>query len=245
MKALKNKRGKVFLCTLCMLLAICMSMTSCMKMAPVVSDTENNEDESTNLNRNENNSGNVDEVGVNNPIKEDVEAGNEVVIDQDSENEGECPLPPFYYGTYISDKTTFGIDNVTLTFVWGDHYPCGVEYELRRRSYPQYDIYFENAFGDTIHIKHVEEELLSEKYSCEVTYKNGKTKIKFNHSEELTIPAEAFLGESGLVYFEVRTISSANQVEYTFCLIKIYYKVVGDQVILEEPQIDYEVEYED
>ena len=236
MKTLKNKRVKVILCALCVMLALCMLMTGCTKNAPIVEPNKNDAAGNVgdiNLNQNGNNAEDVGGVGEDNQANEETD-------------EDVCPSSPFFYCAYKIDKTTYDIDNVTLTFYWGDYYPDGAEEELKwGRSNPEYDMYFKNAYGEPILIKHVEEELVSEKYNCEPTYESKRlTKIKFKHFEEITIPAEAFIGESGQVRFEVWTIDYELQIPVIFALTTIVYKVIGDKVILTEPEYEFEIEYE-
>ena len=81
------------------------------------------------------------------------------------------PSPPEDFCAYKSDTNEFDIDNVTLDFFFGGHYPSGVEFELTHgRNYPAFDLYFIDEDDNKFFIKHIEENFVSEKYSCECTY---------------------------------------------------------------------------
>ena len=150
---------------------------------------------------------------------------------------------PSLYCAYRSDKTEFPIDDVTLDFYYGGYYYQGVEYELENtHDIPSFELYFQDDYGGKFFIKRVEENFVSEKYSCNVVYDDNWniTEVKFNHSETITIPREIFAEESGLIYFSV---FGTNQKEVepqvkVITGIGFYYKVVDGKVTLSKQPIN-------
>lgn len=145
----------------------------------------------------------------------------------------------FLFMAYESNDDEFDIDNVTLNFSYGRHYVDvgDVQHTIDAGlSYPNFDLCFVNDEGTTIVVKHVEENLISEKYMCEPVYsdKIRLTKVTFNHSEKLTIPKELFNKDSGIIWF---CIYGTNIKEYNprYQLVNgidIYYKKEGNTIIL-------------
>ena len=152
------------------------------------------------------------------------------------------PSPDPNFCAYKSDTNEFDIDNVTLDFFFGGHYHSGVEFELTHgRNYPAFDLYFIDEDDNKFFIKHIEENFVSEKYSCEVTHDEHWhiTEIKYNHSEKLTIPSEIFTKENGVIWFSIYSIH-ANDIEQAVrCItcVKIFYQVIGEKVVLSSRQI--------
>ena len=154
-----------------------------------------------------------------------------------------CAEAPSLYCAYKSDKTEFPIDDVTLDFYYGGYYYQGVEYELENtHDIPSFELYFQDDYGGKFFIKRVEENFVSEKYSCDIVYDENwyVTEVKFNHSETITIPQEIFTEESGIIYFSVfgtnqREPEPQNKV---ITGIGFYYKVVGEKVQLSKQPIN-------
>ena len=150
---------------------------------------------------------------------------------------------PTLYCAYKSDKTEFPIDDVTLDFYYGGYYYQGIEYELENtHDIPSFELYFQDDCGGKFFIKRVEENFVSEKYSCDIVYDENwyVTEVKFNHSETITIPQEIFTEESGIIYFSVfgtnqREPDPQNKV---ITGIGFYYKVVGEKVQLSKQPIN-------
>lgn len=150
---------------------------------------------------------------------------------------------PSLYCAYKSNKTEFSIDDVTLDFYYGGYYYNGVEFELENiRDIPSFELYFQDDHGGQFFIKRVDENFVSEKYSCDLVYDdNWKIKeVKFNYSETITIPQEIFSEESGLIYF---SIFGTNQKELepqhkVIAGIGFYYKVVDGKVTLSKQPIN-------
>lgn len=163
-----------------------------------------------------------------------------------------CESPPGY-AAFSSDKDSFDINDVTLTFYYGDSYSSGVEADLSFRSYPIFDVYFTHfnqGKYDKYLVKHVEENFVSEKYRCFLThdyiyaiYYGGYVldivDVQYNHSEEFTIPKEVFIKESGVIFFRVKgdNVRDNDPRMEHMAGIDIYYKIVDGRVILSDREI--------
>ena len=94
-------------------------------------------------------------------------AGLEVGFDASSQGEESLPISC----AYRSDKTEFDIDDVTLDFYYGRPIYSSPEYLWENvMNVPSFDVCFSNGAGLQIHVKHVEENLVSEKYRCKLIY---------------------------------------------------------------------------
>lgn len=115
-------------------------------------------------------------------------------------------MNPFHCA-YKSDKTEFDINDVTLDFYYGVSYYESAEY-FRENIWdiPYFEVSFTTDDNKKFVVKRVEENLVSEKYRCEyIRDENLKIiEIKYNYCETLTIPAEIFTEESGVIYFGFR-----------------------------------------
>ena len=144
---------------------------------------------------------------------------------------------PANYCAYKSDTNEFNIDDVTLEFFFGGHYASGVEHELSHsRNYPTFELYFVDEEGNRYFVKRIEENFVSDKYSCEVVYDENWyiTEIRYNHSEQITIPSEVFTKENGQIWFEIHS-ANANDIEPEVkCItgISIFYQVSNGRVVL-------------
>ena len=117
-----------------------------------------------------------------------------------------APLPPGPLGAYKSEKREFDIENVTLEFFYGV-INCDIDViGPFIGHYPSFDVGFENDDGDRVIIKHVEEELVSEKYGTELIYDHNLKVRKrvYNYSEFITIPKELFTSKTGKINFILR-----------------------------------------
>lgn len=153
-----------------------------------------------------------------------------------------APSPAPNFCAYKSDTNEFDIDNVTLDFFFGGYYQFGFECELTNgSSYPAFDLYFTAEDGNKFFIKHIEENFVSEKYSCEVTHDENWhiTEIKYNHSEKLTIPSEIFTKEKGLIWFSIYSADANTVAQRVECIasVTIFYQVADGKVILSSRQI--------
>ena len=138
-----------------------------------------------------------------------------------------------------SDKTEFDIDDVTLDFYYGILFTGSEEYarEYGGHNIPSFDICFENIKGDRlILIRHVEENLVSEKYRTVWVYDENysATFTIYNHSETLTIPKELFTPEEDVILFSIygTDVNSYDPVYKGIAYKYIYYKIDGDKVII-------------
>ena len=138
---------------------------------------------------------------------------------------------------YKSDKKEFDINDVTLIFSYGTNYSPEIDITLKDYfSFPTFELWFCNEDNDTVLIKKVEENLISEKYRCYYTYTTEYEYVhrEFNHSENITIPYNLFTNEKGYVIFGVcaANIIEKNPEVETLGLCVIYYKKSGDTVTL-------------
>lgn len=145
-----------------------------------------------------------------------------------------------------SEKSVFDINDVTLTFYYGDDFGYEEDLETYREhsfTYEYYELYFANDNNKKILIRHVDEDFVSEKHRCKYRWnESGEvTEIIFNHSEELTIPKELFTKEKGIVYFYVtgwgtagRLIGTEKETYRTKTIsdIPIYYEKDGNTIKL-------------
>lgn len=146
----------------------------------------------------------------------------------------------YNFCAYRSHTDKFDIHSVTLNFYYGGYYPNGIEYALEKeQSYPSFDLYFVNDEGNRYFVKHVEENFVSEKYNCEIVYDDNRYiyKIKYEHSETLTIPAELFTKQSGMIWFEVDgenilALDSENGKNSSIAKICIFYEVIDGKIVL-------------
>ena len=98
---------------------------------------------------------------------------------------------------YMSDKTTFEITDVTLTFCYGASGPVYSWPNDYFNSFTAYKVVILFRTGDeTVYeCKTIDDTLFSEKYEI---FKDKKGVF-----EEFTIPAEAFIEETGYIMFDV------------------------------------------
>lgn len=153
--------------------------------------------------------------------------------------ESGAPIPSDFFA-YKSDKTEFDLNDVTLTFYYGGLFSSGIEYEKENlRNIPEFELVFINYNSDTnieerVVVKKVEENFVDEKYQVTLVndIETNTKRVEFNHCEELTVPAELFIGESGRIVFLAsgkNTLNSHYSID-GYCLI--YYEKKGDKVIL-------------
>ena len=146
---------------------------------------------------------------------------------------------PHIWSAYKSDKRTFDINNVTLDFYYGVHF-YGTEEHERQTLYdvPSFDLYFQYKNNEKIFIKHVEENLVSDKYRCGHTEDSKPT---YNHYESITIPKETFKEESGFFWFVIygTNIKEREPTYRSLTSAGIYYKCKGDKVTLSHVPFDW------
>ena len=156
---------------------------------------------------------------------------------------GGCDYSPAFKCAYKSDVTEFDVESVTLTLYYGGFYEFHIETEVEHRfSYPVFELYFFNDTNpeDKILIKRVEENLVSEKYRAYITTEKFKKIIKYNHSEDITIPKELFTSESGLIWFSVnaQNVLDPYSTDETLCTIGVYYSKIENKIILSTKEFD-------
>lgn len=179
----------------------------------------------------------------NSPLPPEEDAGNPSVgLEDGFQSSNGCDDSPRYLCAYRSDKTEFNIDDVTLVFYYGGYYYNGVEYELENLyDFPYFDLYFSDGGGERYFVKRVEENFVSEKYNIHFTYDENWNVVErtFNHSEVITIPKEIFKDESGRIYFAVYSanVREAAPRFRSIASIGIFYKVIGEKVVLSSNEI--------
>ena len=136
-----------------------------------------------------------------------------------------------FHCSYEIDKEKYDINCVTLVFYYG--VGCGQDIDIALETsvnYPVFEIYFENDEGTSVLVKHVEENLISEKYGF--TYGHNNKEL-YNHSEELTIPKELFTKERGMIWFHLYgTNIIENSGPQIIASTVIHYQKNGDTIML-------------
>ena len=138
---------------------------------------------------------------------------------------------------YKSDKNTFDINDVTLTFYYGHHLSAG---NMAYYSYPNFELYFCNDDNLEVLVKRIEDEFVSEKYHA--YYGKGvnflKSNIQYNHFETLTIPKELFTKDDGIIYFCIygTNMNDDNQELDIITSRGIYYKKDGNKIVLSDEE---------
>lgn len=152
------------------------------------------------------------------------------------------PMPTLFCA-YKSDTTKFDIDNVTLDFYYGGYYYQGVQFELENTyDFPSFELYFTNDNGEKFFIQRVEENFVSEKYSCDIVRdkKGHFSEIIFKHTESITIPKEIFTEEHGVIYFAIYS-ANVKEINPTVKCITgtyIYYKMVDGKIVLSNQRLN-------
>lgn len=121
-----------------------------------------------------------------------------------------APLP-WSFCAFKSETNVFDIDDVTLDVYFGGNFFEGVDtIRENSKSYPSFELYFENDQGKECFVKRIDENFISEKYSCELICDKdwNLIEIKYNYHETLTIPAELFTEEKGMIWFVARGVNT-------------------------------------
>lgn len=148
-----------------------------------------------------------------------------------------------FYCAYKGDGTEFDLDNVALNFYYGGYYYQGVEYELENiHNFPFFELHFTDDYGGDFLVRRVEENFVSQKYSCNlIRDANWNTiEVKFNHSETITIPAGIFTNDYGRIYFSIYGTNIRETDAQIKCIagICIFYKIANGNVILSNQQFE-------
>ena len=166
-----------------------------------------------------------------------------------SENEqGEANMPQgggcetswlaikFYF-----EKEKYDINDVRITVSYGGAFYDEAMVENDRKhsiDYPCFDIYIFDVNRSKHLIRHVNENLVSTKYSYSPDLDNN-TPIEdriFNHSETITIPEKVFTQSNGYIIFAIfgKNMHSTNS-EYGVISEKIiYYQIEENNVVLSD-----------
>ncbi len=159
-----------------------------------------------------------------------------------------------FFCAYNTDKREFNIDDVTLTFYYGGNYKLsndGKYYATEElgTTCPNFELHFVNENGDRYLIRNIEEDFYSEKYM--VTFNDllcpiPITKVTFQYSEDITIPSELFVSDSGYIRFCVGTqypqnpnYFPSNGHNYEFTSIYVLYEKKGNTIILSKDRSVY------
>jgi len=64
--------------------------------------------------------------------------------------------------------------------------------------------------------------------------------VEYNHFEMLTIPKELFTKEKGRVSLQIRSVHAKDPFQEERCLLRIqvFYKVIGDTVVLSNERFE-------
>ena len=148
-----------------------------------------------------------------------------------------CESAP-YECAYRSFKAVFDIDDVTLEFFFGGHYPPNVEDYLKVESIPSFEVCFIDEQGKKIVVQRVDENFVSEKYRCTWVYDENRnfSETAFNHSETLTVPKEIFSSECGEFWFQVWGVNTklpdSQMKRLPGASAPFFYKIIDGKVIL-------------
>ncbi len=132
---------------------------------------------------------------------------------------------------YKSDTDEFDIDNVKLTFYYGR---TG-RYDKDEYSY--FEIYAENRNNKTL-IKRVNEDIQSEKYKINVTYKNflfyHYSDYEFTYSEEIILPKNIFTNDVDQIDIRIYAYPDDPDGRVLDGFITFFYQINENKVILSE-----------
>jgi hypothetical protein len=154
-----------------------------------------------------------------------------------------CDPASTYFAAYRSDKTEFLVDDVTLSFSFGDSF-ADIEQGHSDETEVHIKVFFltgeRNSWRYT-YIKELED-FYGEAYKCNFVKINKYwSKAVFNYSEDITVPAELFTGERGRIDFGITEYivwNNGREPEYgSGTAVAIYYKVIGQTVRLSSEEI--------
>ena len=147
---------------------------------------------------------------------------------------------------YKSHKSTFNVDDVTLTVSFGSLWArFGMNNSI---DVPEFDFYFADSSGESIYtLKTIKEQFFSEKY--DISRVDDKTDRRYYYheyayTEDITIPKELFTESEGVICMVIAGINVAENSHYindylTLGKAEIKYKLNGmDQVVLSKPYTD-------
>ena len=140
---------------------------------------------------------------------------------------------------YRSESNTFDINNVTLTLYFGGYFSSDIELERENVwNIPEFDVYFAGYDPlEQLHlIRHSTDNFVSEEYRTNWLFdeQHYLTEIQYNHSEVVTVPANLFSKQQGIIGFCVGGIN-INNVEPKYEIITcayLNYDMVDEKVVL-------------
>ena len=121
---------------------------------------------------------------------------------QQNENDNQSVIPqPSFVGKCVIDQELYDIDDVSPIFYYGGHFTPYIEHEHEcGNNYPSFDLFFytfENGHdwngAHEYKIKHVDENLVSEKYRISNEW----------YHEKIQIPSDLLTKDSGYIYFGI------------------------------------------
>lgn len=167
---------------------------------------------------------------------------------ENEQNESNMPQGnsgPEHWGQFRFDneQDSYYINDVTITIHYGGlGYDTEEKVQYSRKQaadYPCFDIYFLDSSFNKYFVRRVDENFISVKYSWTPIFDEEMNLIDraFNHSEIITIPKEAFIEESGHIYFSVygTNINERNPEYKEIFFGVIFYKCIdGNMVVLSD-----------
>ncbi len=145
---------------------------------------------------------------------------------------------------FHNEQEKCDIDDVRISVSYGGAFyseAMAENYRNHSIDYPSFDLYIVDDNYNQYLIRHVDENLVSTKYSYAPDYEND-TPIEdriFNHTETVTIPEEAFTQSNGYILFSVygKNMHSTNSKYGLISEIAIYYKIEENKVVLSSTKI--------
>ncbi|MCL2798015.1 MAG: hypothetical protein FWD58_08190 [Firmicutes bacterium] len=137
-----------------------------------------------------------------------------------------------YYCGYKSEKNQFSINDVSLDFYYGYHAAVTVSMANVTAK-----ACFVDGAGNVFNVKEIPD-FFSEKYRCLSVFNevSKSTEIEFSHSERLSVPKNAFVGEGGTIIFTLMLYTADGGVigSGDVNAAELYYKVQGAKVTLSD-----------
>lgn len=145
---------------------------------------------------------------------------------------------------YKSPKSTFNVDEVTLTVSFGSLW---AKYGPEDCDVPEYDIYFKEHseyVDESIYtLKTVRKQFFSEEYCINRVVDGGEDwdyHYEFNHTEQITIPKELFTESEGIICLMIGGTKIGGNMSYQngYMILAgtdIKYQLKGTEVILSKP----------
>ena len=135
---------------------------------------------------------------------------------------------PVGFCGYTTERRVFPASKVSLTFCYAVNAP-NIDEELSNDfTLPDSaELYFKNPNSDgSEHLIKRIDELDPDKYGAKLlpsSYQYGALNVLYKHWETITVPEKLFIGDSGVIIFEVRELN---------CSVPIYYARIGDEITI-------------